>query len=437
MEVTLSCGTGNARSCITGVLDGIPEHRDSVLTAEEKAGNDQITLCCSRAKSPASVLDPEETDDDVPSSASAARRDQPRPTPGLARCLTAGLTRANGEPLLADSGLRDGLIAAIDPKRTSRLPALGPAGALTLPGLVEPHAHLDKTFTIERCRPAAAGCWRQSTPAHEGSPTLVQGGYSTPSVPPRWLSGGAVQWRDPLGACHVDGLTPDAPDAWQEIARLILRRHHPGAGWRWSRCPCFRIRWKLRPLPARSPTAGALPAGRLHPLLQLTPPPWKICCAARPAGIWIWICILMRSSAEVSQGLTSGLADHLSRHPFPGISAAATAARWPLAATNRRADPAPAGGARRHPLSPADDQPVAAGCDASVARRASVGSLLLHEAQAAGAANSCSAATTSGRFLSGGKLRPAGRPWPAACSALSSATCSTGSRGCDPAIARR
>ncbi len=39
--------------------------------------------------------------------------------------------------------------------------------------------------------------------------------------------------------------------------------------------------------------------------------------------------------SEVSQGLT-WLADHLSATLFPGISAAATAARWPPAATNRR-----------------------------------------------------------------------------------------------------
>ncbi|PLN41088.1 oxidoreductase, partial [Klebsiella pneumoniae] len=57
VEVMLSCEQGMCGSCITGVLDGIPEHRDSVLTAEEKADNDQITLCCSRAKSPLLVLD--------------------------------------------------------------------------------------------------------------------------------------------------------------------------------------------------------------------------------------------------------------------------------------------------------------------------------------------------------------------------------------------
>ena len=57
VEVMLSCEQGICGSCITDVIDGIPEHRDSVLTAEEKAGNRQITLCCSRAKTPVLVLD--------------------------------------------------------------------------------------------------------------------------------------------------------------------------------------------------------------------------------------------------------------------------------------------------------------------------------------------------------------------------------------------
>lgn len=82
VEVMLSCEQGMCGSCITGVLDGIPEHRDSVLTAEEKAGNDQITLCCSRAKSRFWFWICEETDDDVPLLLRAACRDQPRPTPG-------------------------------------------------------------------------------------------------------------------------------------------------------------------------------------------------------------------------------------------------------------------------------------------------------------------------------------------------------------------
>ena len=71
-----------------------------MLTAEE-AGNDQITLCCSRAKSPGLVLDLWETDDDVPLLLRAAHRYQPRPTPGLG-AADGWPTQANGEPLLAD-----------------------------------------------------------------------------------------------------------------------------------------------------------------------------------------------------------------------------------------------------------------------------------------------------------------------------------------------
>lgn len=57
VDIMLSCEQGICGSCITDVIDGIPDHRDSVLTAEEKAENRQITLCCSRSKSPVLVLD--------------------------------------------------------------------------------------------------------------------------------------------------------------------------------------------------------------------------------------------------------------------------------------------------------------------------------------------------------------------------------------------
>ncbi|MGW8167718.1 cytosine deaminase, partial [Klebsiella pneumoniae] len=66
-------------------------------------------------------------------------------------------TQANGEPLLADLAFRDSRIAALTPTDQPTPGLWDLAGALTLPGLVEPHAHLDKTFTIERCRPAQAG----------------------------------------------------------------------------------------------------------------------------------------------------------------------------------------------------------------------------------------------------------------------------------------
>ncbi|MFS2222814.1 PDR/VanB family oxidoreductase [Pantoea sp. B65] len=57
VDVMLSCEQGICGSCITDVIDGIPDHRDCVLSDEEKAENTQITLCCSRSKSPVLVLD--------------------------------------------------------------------------------------------------------------------------------------------------------------------------------------------------------------------------------------------------------------------------------------------------------------------------------------------------------------------------------------------
>lgn len=57
VDIMVSCEQGICGSCITDVISGIPDHRDSVLTAEEHAENTQITLCCSRAKSPKLVLD--------------------------------------------------------------------------------------------------------------------------------------------------------------------------------------------------------------------------------------------------------------------------------------------------------------------------------------------------------------------------------------------
>jgi vanillate O-demethylase ferredoxin subunit len=39
------------------VLEGIPDHRDLVLSAAEKAANDRMMICCSGAKSSRLVLD--------------------------------------------------------------------------------------------------------------------------------------------------------------------------------------------------------------------------------------------------------------------------------------------------------------------------------------------------------------------------------------------
>lgn len=57
VKVDVSCEQGVCGTCITDVLEGIPDHRDKFLTDEEKDDNDQMALCCSRAKGPKLVLE--------------------------------------------------------------------------------------------------------------------------------------------------------------------------------------------------------------------------------------------------------------------------------------------------------------------------------------------------------------------------------------------
>lgn len=57
VEVQTSCEQGICGTCLTRVLEGVPEHKDLYLTPEEQAANDVFTPCCSRAKSARLVLD--------------------------------------------------------------------------------------------------------------------------------------------------------------------------------------------------------------------------------------------------------------------------------------------------------------------------------------------------------------------------------------------
>ena len=57
IKVDTSCENGICGSCLTGVLQGEPEHRDLVLTDAEKAANNCIAVCCSRSQSRRLVLD--------------------------------------------------------------------------------------------------------------------------------------------------------------------------------------------------------------------------------------------------------------------------------------------------------------------------------------------------------------------------------------------
>lgn len=55
--IPVSCEEGICGTCLTGVSEGVPEHRDSYLTEAEHAANDQFTPCCSRARTSRLVLD--------------------------------------------------------------------------------------------------------------------------------------------------------------------------------------------------------------------------------------------------------------------------------------------------------------------------------------------------------------------------------------------
>jgi cytochrome P450/ferredoxin-NADP reductase len=57
IEVRMSCQSGMCGTCVTRVIDGMPDHRDHVQTASEKASNRTITVCCSRSKTRRLVLD--------------------------------------------------------------------------------------------------------------------------------------------------------------------------------------------------------------------------------------------------------------------------------------------------------------------------------------------------------------------------------------------
>jgi vanillate O-demethylase ferredoxin subunit len=57
IDVPVSCEQGVCGTCLTRIVEGVPEHRDLYLTPEEQACNDQFTPCCSRSKTPCLVLD--------------------------------------------------------------------------------------------------------------------------------------------------------------------------------------------------------------------------------------------------------------------------------------------------------------------------------------------------------------------------------------------
>ena len=57
LAVTPPCVDGLCGACETRILDGEADHRDALLTAEERASGDTMLICVSRARTPRLVLD--------------------------------------------------------------------------------------------------------------------------------------------------------------------------------------------------------------------------------------------------------------------------------------------------------------------------------------------------------------------------------------------
>ncbi|WP_217552190.1 PDR/VanB family oxidoreductase [Streptomyces sp. GbtcB6] len=57
IEVLYSCTEGTCGTCETDVLEGDPDHRDSVLTEEERAAGETMLICVSRCRGARLVLD--------------------------------------------------------------------------------------------------------------------------------------------------------------------------------------------------------------------------------------------------------------------------------------------------------------------------------------------------------------------------------------------
>ncbi len=57
LTIKVSCEQGICGTCETRVLAGTPDHRDMILSDEEKAANESMMVCCSGSLGPTLVLD--------------------------------------------------------------------------------------------------------------------------------------------------------------------------------------------------------------------------------------------------------------------------------------------------------------------------------------------------------------------------------------------
>jgi ferredoxin-NADP reductase len=57
VPVPYACSNGICGTCMTGVISGVPDHRDEYLSPEERKAGRSMLVCCSGSRSPSLVLD--------------------------------------------------------------------------------------------------------------------------------------------------------------------------------------------------------------------------------------------------------------------------------------------------------------------------------------------------------------------------------------------
>jgi ferredoxin-NADP reductase len=57
LQLSFSCKEGICGACETGVISGLPDHRDMILTEGDRAANGSMMICCSGSRTPELVLD--------------------------------------------------------------------------------------------------------------------------------------------------------------------------------------------------------------------------------------------------------------------------------------------------------------------------------------------------------------------------------------------
>ncbi len=106
--------------------------------------------------------------------------------------------------------LRQGRIAAIEPRP-------GPARQVALPLPVDPHVHLDKTFTAGRCKPVRGGLFGAIEAMEADVANWTEDDL-------RHRMGRALKEASDSGTCalrsHVDWPAPQAPLAWHVMGEM-------------------------------------------------------------------------------------------------------------------------------------------------------------------------------------------------------------------------